>query len=174
MTITVKLFHQAISDAIQEHFYGKVQVVSYPLETNEIQTPAVILEMESAEESQDPGDGRIALHCRLAAHCILGFQTENIGLEVRSFAAQLFVLLTDNKFGLGNKVSWPEGLELHPGEFKPGKAGFESWCVIWEQTIYLGESEWDDARIVPEIVMLGIAPNIGTGHEPDYEDITDV
>ena len=172
MTITVKSFHQAIIDTIKDHFSGKVQVISYPLETSEIRTPVVLLEMESAEEGQDPGDDRLALRCRMAAHCVLGFQTDDIGMEIRSFAAQLFVLLTDNKYGLGSEVSWPEGLELNPGEFKPGKAGFESWCVIWEQTIYLGESEWDDNGVVPEIVMLGIAPDIGIGHDPDYEDIT--
>ncbi len=148
MSTTVKAFHQAVRSAISDHFTGKVQVLAYPMETGEVRTPAVLLEMESAEEGQDPGDGRIAMRCRMAAHCVLGFQTENIGLEVRSFASQLFTLVTDNKFGLGSDVSWPEAMELHPGEFKPGKAGFESWCVIWEQTLYLGESEWDDTGVV--------------------------
>ena len=171
MTTTVKAFHQAVMTAIAEHFTGKVQVLAYPLETSEIQTPAVLLEMESAEEGQDPGDGRIALQCRMAAHCVLGFQTEHIGMEVRSFSSQLFTLIVDNKFGIGGDVSWPEGLEMHPGEFKTGKAGFESWCVIWEQTLYLGESEWDDSGIVPETVMLGIAPNIGAAHEEDYRPV---
>ncbi len=174
MTTTVKTFHQSIMDAIAGHFAGKVQVLAYPLESNEIRTPAVLLEMESAEEGQDPGDGRLALRCRMAAHCVLGYQTEHIGLEVRSFAAQFFTLITDNKFGLGADVSWPQTLELHPGEFKPGKAGFESWCVIWEQTLFLGESEWDDTGIVPETVMLGIAPNIGAAHEPDYVQVSGV
>lgn len=173
MTTTVKAFHQAVMAAIAGHFTGKVQVLAYPMETSQIQTPAVLLEMESAEEGQDPGDGRIALRCRMAAHCVLGFQTEQIGLEVRSFAAQLFTLITDYKFGLGVNISWPEGLELHPGEFKPGKAGFESWCVTWEQTLYLGDSAWDDSGIVPQTVYLGIAPEIGAEHEADYIEVFD-
>ena len=172
MSTSLKDFHNAITQTVTDHFNSKVHVLAYPEELSQIQTPAILLEMESGEEGQDPGDGRFAFRCRMAAHCVLGFQTENIGLEVRSFASQLFIMLMDNKFGLGTDISRPEGLELHPGEFKPGKAGFESWCVIWEQTFYLEESAWDDTGVVPETVMLGIAPDIGIGHEPDYKDIT--
>jgi hypothetical protein len=174
VSTSLKDFHDAIIQAVTDHFDGKVHVLVYPEELSQVQTPAVLLEMDSGEDGQDLGDDRISLSCQFALHCILGFKTENIGLAVRDFSSQVFILLKDNLFGCGRDVSRPENISMSPGEFKPGVAGYESWCVTWEQTIFLGVSAWNDTGVVPEIVMLGIAPDIGIGHEPDYEDITDV
>ena len=174
MSTSLKYFHDAILQVVADHFNDKVHVLAYPEELSQVKTPAVLLEMESGEEGQDLGDDRTALRCQFALHCVLGFKTEDIGLAVRDFSSQVFVLLKDNQFGLGRDVSRPENINISPGEFKPGAAGYESWCVTWEQTIFLGSSAWDDTGVVPETVMLGIAPDIGFGHEPDYEDITNV
>jgi hypothetical protein len=174
VSTSLKDFHDAIIQAVADHFNGKVNVLAYPEELSQVQTPAVLLEMESGEDGQDLGDDRTALRCQFALHCVLSFKTVNIGLAVRDFSSQVFILLKDNLFGLSRDVSRPENINMSPGEFKPGAAGYESWCVTWEQTIFLGVTTWDDTGVVPETVMLGIAPDIGIGHEPDYEDITDV
>ena len=174
MSTSLNDFHDAIIQAVADHFSGKVYVLAYPEELSQVQTPAVLLEMESGEEGQELADDRTALRCQFALHCVLGFKTENIGLAVRDFSSQIFILLKNNLFGLGRDVSRPENINMSPGEFKPGAAGYESWCVTWEQTIFLGSTAWDDAGVVPEMVLLGIAPDIGIGHEPDYKDITNV
>ena len=76
-------------------------------------------------------------------------------------------IIRHNHWGLGADVSHPENMSAQPAEFRPGKAGFESWAVSWDQTVYLGEVEQSES-FLPDTVMAGNAPDVGFGHEDDY------
>lgn len=138
----------------------------------EINTPALLIELELIDEGRDAGDGRDALRCSFTAHCILSNLTPNVEIEVRNFAATVFRLIKGNRFGLGELADDPEGITAGPGEFKPGAEGYESWYVNWEQNVYLGDSMWEGG-IMPHIVKLGWSPDVGTGHADDYEQVTE-
>jgi hypothetical protein len=173
---TLTEFHLAIENAIDAHFGDNVNTIAWyqqgetpagqPLP---IITPAVILEIESAEEGDDIGDDRAPLLCHFTAYCILGQQTEALQIQVREFAAQLFKKVRKNKWGLAHNVSFPGMVTLGPGKFDPEKNGFDSWYVSWDQTLYLGDSIWDSTGIMPTEILWSELPLIGTGNEDHYE-----
>lgn len=172
MSVTLNDLHNAIVATTQAAFGSVVETVAAysPLQADPINTPAVLIEMDSADEGEDCGDGRVPLKCQFLAHCILSTKTPNVQVEVRAFAAQMFQVVRHNNWGLTGNVTRPASLSMLPGEFRPGNHGYESWIVAWEQTLYLGDSVWTGG-VRPETVYLGITPNIGAGHEGDYVQI---
>jgi hypothetical protein len=175
---TLSQFHAAVVASVALRFGDNINTVLW-YEQGEtasgqplpIITPAVILEIESAEEGDDIGDDRAPLLMHITAYCILGQQTDNLQMEVRNFASQLFALIRKNKWTLGHSVSFPGGITLGPGKFDPEKNGYESWFVSWDQTIYLGDNVWDSTGIPPQEVWLGLSPEIGLAFVDKYTRI---
>lgn len=175
---TLTQFHDAIAEAIAAHFGDNINTVAWyeqgETETGQplpITTPAIILEIESADEGDDAGDDRAPLLCHLTAYCILGQQTPQLQIQVREFAAQLFAKVRKNKWNLGHDVSFPGGITLGPGKFNPEKSGYDSWFVSWDQTLYLGVDVWDSSAIRPTEILWSDKPLIGTGFEDYYVEL---
>lgn len=178
---TVSGFHAAIKTAITTAFGANVNTVAWyehgeaadgqPLP---IKTPAIILEVDSADGGDDVGDDRTPLTVQITAYCILGRSTTDLQVQVRTFAAQLFALARKNKWGLGKNVSFPSGFTLGAGKFDPEKNGYESFFVSWEQTLYLGTSVWDATGIQPTEVWWGWSPEIGIPHVADYIRVDEI
>lgn len=171
MSVTVTDLHNAIIQAFKAQFTDRVETIATyrATSTDPINTPALLLEMEDASEGPDAGDERTPLRCRFTAHCMLSFQTPNVEIEVREFAAEVFRLIRHNLWGLSGSVKRPEQIEMGPGQFKPGKAGYESCYVTWEQVIYLGDTVWTNEGTVPTEVYVAYEPNTGEGG--DYEAV---
>jgi hypothetical protein len=175
---TLTEFHAALGNQIAAHFGDNVNTVTWyqqgetpagqPLP---IVTPAVILEIENAEEGDDVGDDRAPLLCHITAYCILGQQTTSLQIQVRDFAAQLFTKVRKNKWGLAHNVSFPGMITLGPGKFDPEKNGYDSWFVSWDQTLYLGDSVWDSTGIMPTEILWSELPLIGFNNEDHYKPL---
>lgn len=120
----------------------------------QIDTPAVLLELEVIEEdvAEDDGTDRVPLRCTWTLHCILSTRTPNVHREIRSMAAHVLGLIRRQRWG-GLPVRPPEQIEGGPGGISEGPHGFEAWYVTWEQMLYLGDDIWD-----------GEAPTIDTVH----------
>jgi hypothetical protein len=171
-------FHAAIAAAIATHFGDNINTTLWYQQAEDangqalpVTTPAVILEIESADEGEDAGDDRAPLLCHISAYCILGQQTSDLQIQTRSFAAQLFALVRKNKWGLGHDVSFPGGITLGPGKFDPEKTGYDSWFISWDQTLFLGADVWDSSAILPTEIWLHQAPEIGLPFENDYDRV---
>lgn len=180
-TTTITQFHTAISTAIATHFGANVNTVAWYEQGEEtngqpkaIKTPAIILDIESADEGEDGGDDRTPLLCHITAYCILGRATPSLEIAVRDFASQLFAKLRKNKWGLGHNVSFPSSITLGPGKFDPEKNGYESWFVSWDQTVFLGTDVWLGTGSVPTDIYLGFSPEIGFGYEDKYDVVTEL
>lgn len=172
---TLADFHAAVSGILATYFAANVNTIVW-YEQGEtstgqplpIKTPAVILEIEAAEEGDDAGDDRSPLLMHITAYCILSQQTADLQIQLRSFAAQLFAKVRKNKWGLGNTVSFPGGITLGPGKFDPEATGYDSWFVSWDQTLYLGESIWKPGGIIPTEVWWNWSPEIGSDFVDSY------
>jgi hypothetical protein len=175
---TLTDFHDAIQTGIAEHFGDNINsalwyeqggsATGQPLP---VLTPAIIIELEAADEGDDAGDERAPLLCHITAYCILGQQTTQLQLQIRDFAAQLFALVRKNKWGLAHDVGFPGGITLGPGKFDPEKTGYDSWFVSWDQTLYLGDDVWDSTGIIPAEILWSWAPKIGTDFETEYQTL---
>jgi len=172
---TLSEFHAAIQAKIAAHFGVNINTVAWyeqgETESGQptpIKTPAIILELESADEGDDVGDDRTPFAAHITVYCILGRKTPDLQIQVRSFAAQLFALVRKNKWGLAHSVSFPSALTSGEGKFDPEKNGYESWYVSWNQTVYLGDDVWDGTGIPPTEVWLGLSPEIGIPYVDKY------
>lgn len=165
--------HDSIIEIIRTEMPMLKTVKSYdPTERDAIKTPALMLELVEMKPGRKLGDGRLSLTAEFAAHCCLSVKTDRVEIEIRNFAAKLLQVVNGNKWGLADAVERPTDLAAFPGMFKPDDKGFESWVVVWEQTIHLGEV-WQDADFLPTDVYVGEAPDIGAAHEDKYWKITD-
>ncbi len=168
----LKQLQVAVKQAIETEFDSIVKTVElYGDSLESVNTQAVIISMDNADEGNDIGDERVPVQCDFSALCLLGFSTANVQLEIREFALQLFTLVRQNKWNLGTAVSFPENLSIQPGPFDPEKNGYESFIVSWQQTVYVGPSVWDASGVMPTEVNLGWLPKVGSGFEADYEQI---
>ncbi|HSH30606.1 MAG TPA: hypothetical protein VK971_11910 [Thiohalobacter sp.] len=137
--MTLTQIHDAILQAMTAQFSGEVENIGHyrPAQTDPVNTPALLLEMEEAQDQASPGNARIPLRCRFTLHCLLSFQTPDVEVQVREFAAAVFRLVRNNTWGFSpQEIKVPEGLELGPGQILPEKDGYEGWFVTWEQVIF--------------------------------------
>lgn len=168
-------FHAAIAAAIAAFFGDNINSVLWYAQGEDaasqplpVITPAVILDIESAEEGEDAGDDRAPLLCHITAYCILGQKTADLQIQVRSFAAQLFTLVRKNKWSLGRAVGFPGGITMGPGKFDPEKNGYDSWYVSWDQTLFMGADVWDSSAVLPTEIWWNWTPEIGADFVDSY------
>lgn len=114
-----------------------------------IDTPAILIELEKHSEGKKQGDGRAVVNCEIAVHCILGTSTPNLQRELRNFGVEVQRLLTEQGFCLHEvPAGTPEDVNGMPGWWqKAGAGGYDSWVVIFEQTVLIGESVWSPKLI---------------------------
>jgi len=145
----------------QAHFAQQVVTVDdYPENLNsKVNTPAIFFEVETGGQGLDLGDDRVAIKLNLVAHLVLSNDLPNVKREIVAFASEMFRFVCENFWNLNGKITAPEHIEIGPSDFKPGKHGFESWYCSWEQTIYLGVSEWAPTDFTPTQVYLGVNIN---------------
>ena len=139
-------------------------VAQYNPMDRQLVAPAIRIDISGHKPGSDNGDGRLPACCEFVAWCSYGSQ----GFQAAEAAARLTEFIRYTHWQLGAKVTHPDNIKAEPAQFRPGKAGFESWLVSWEQTVYLGSTEADDG-ILPDTVLVGIDPEIGADHEDKYE-----
>jgi hypothetical protein len=162
-------YHTALVDAIKNHFGDSLNTVQayFPIYQSEdldkglqIETPAVLVEIEQfyADADLDAGDGRDALILQVALHCVLGDQTPNLQQELRNFAAEMLRLLKNKRLTPCASSQIPQNMQAMPGRFAKGQGGYDSFVVVFEQTVYLGEAAWQP-QAPPQTVWFGRAIN---------------
>lgn len=164
--------HDAMVQTLKDRLPLNTCEAYHPAENEEghhtrVKSPAILVELAECKPGKPVSGGRLAFDCEFVFHCVLSTKTDRVEIEIRNFAAAAALVLKNNRFGLAKSVKAPTDINLYPGVFKPGDKGFESWVVVTNQTVYLGEhSEAYD--YLPTELLLGFAPNIGPGHESDY------
>lgn len=165
--------HESIIKTIKAAMPMLKTVKSYdPSERDALVTPALLLELVEMKPGKKRGDGRLPITAEFAAHCCLSVKTDQVDIEIRNFAAKMLQVVNGSRWGLNDAVERPDELGAFPGMFKPDDKGFESWVVVWEQNIHLGDV-WQDADFLPIEVYVGETPNLGTSAQGKYENITD-
>ena len=174
MTATLTQVHDAITESLKTAFSHKVRTIRVhsPL-YKELQAPALLLALESMRMGKNNGDGRTAIDCDFTICGILavkGLPEEKISIAIGNFAAEIIGLVENNHWGLGANVTHPENISGQPAEFKPGKQGYESWAVTWQQTVYIGDIE-EAEKFLPDTLMVGQSPEVGSNHKDDYVEL---
>lgn len=174
MSITLTEYHSAVTDWIESNEYLSwiASVESYPeLESppTEISAYFGVTNWERAAEQPGTGEVAMVLSCQLLI--VFPKATPNLHLNIREAVMSLSLELESQRFGLEAKAVVFSGAE--PDYFNPELDECETWSVRWEHEIKISSvhSDLEATEITPSKVYLGLADDIGTGHEDDYEVI---
>lgn len=163
--------HDAIKAGISAQFPALTSVEDYGAPRKSLQVPAVLIELVDMEvdPESDPGTEQLPAVSKWVARVVMSFRAENVHREIRKLAGALGVLVQQNRWG--QRVSPAQVTYIGPDAFDPELDKFEVWAVEWDQQIDLGQSVWTGEGVTPERVMIGFAPDIGPGQEPEYTEI---
>lgn len=151
--------HDAIVDALREHFGSRVrQVGGYsPLDplTDEpqsaLQVPALLVRIAAATQD-DEGDpdpvGRLVFRAECEVRCVLSIESQDLGRDLIDLATQVAALVLPrrrgdqrrrgNRWGLGAAAESPLAVSVEEDfEFPQGLHGRAAYLVRWEQIFYL-------------------------------------
>jgi len=134
--------------------------------------PAILVDLVELEPEpdQDPETGELPVLVHFEARVILGFRTVKVRRAVASAAGALAAFLHDNRLG----VKWGAGVVLScaPDEFAPQAEKVDVWSVEWVHRAHIGDAIELEEGDLPTEVYLSWAPEIGTDHEDDYQEVT--
>jgi len=135
-----------------------------------IHAPAVLVAVLGVKTISDPGvDGQMDVQARFVAYAVAKYANDRQKREggCIDLAEAVALLIHNNNFaspGVGTaNVMQMQGMTNAAAD----KAGFSIWSITWEQQIRIGAAPVSNYGPLTD-VKIGIAPNIGIGHEPDY------
>lgn len=134
----------------------------------ELVTPALVLDLESFEIGEDPGDGRTPAQARWTIHCLMPQSAEGSEVLVRSMAAEVFARVRFNKWNLGADVDYPDTVNADEGRLWPGLHGHHHWTVSWDQVLYLVLEDDTEEPFCPDDCYSSFEPATGETFEDDY------
>lgn len=131
-----------------------------------IPLPAVLLELAELEPGTDPGTGETALIGRFQARIVVDPVVAQPEQRASLMAAALAVALRGQRWGL--PIDAAEFVDASLDWFKPELDSYVVWLVEFRHEFHLGQLEWPYADSTGTTLYLGIDPDTGPGHEPDY------
>lgn len=135
-------YHSQLKALLVAQFASLQTVTDYCVGET-LATPAILIEVESMQMGGLKSDGKTPLVLSVALHCVLGHTTPNLELELRNFAGQVMSLMHNQYLDMPDILNAPLNITAMPGDFKKGKAGFDSFVVTYEQTLLVGEGAFD-------------------------------
>ena len=161
--------HEAIKASVSLAFPNTF-VDFYPRPGEQVQTPAILLEMEEIDSEDDGGFGteQIEVSLKFNAYCLMSYKSGN-KLALRSMAACLVTHIHRQRWGV--PVGPARSISARQDSFGGPSDEYETMRVEFEHDAILGLSVWDDSGVVPISVFVGEAPKIGPPNIADYTPI---
>jgi len=138
-----------------------------------IHAPAVLVAALGCKPISDPGiAGQMDISCRMAAYVLAqhhGDRSKREGACI-DMVEHVATIIHNNNFN-APLVSPAKVIQMQgQTNASADDAGFALWSVVWEQQTRIGAAPVSNYGPLTD-VKIGIAPNIGIGHEPDYAPI---
>lgn len=173
--VDLDALHDAIVADIRAQFPGLQTVEFYRTDERKgMLLPAVILNLAEFENEPDvdPGTEQLAVTARFEAEIIMGFRVPNVKREIRKFAAAFAAWMRLRRFTRENVHTGPaQVIGCYPDDFDPELDQYEVWRMEWSQVLHLGNTVWTNDGAVPTQVFTSWVPDIGNGHEADYDRV---
>ncbi|RKR02594.1 hypothetical protein C7446_2312 [Kushneria sinocarnis] len=167
--INLDALHEAILTCIRHRFPALQTVDDYPDDRQRIVAPAVLVELTELAPipDEDPGTGQLALEAQFEARYIVGFRGLEQQREIRRNVATLAHFVHQQRWGMAIEPARVTACERD--EFSPELDQYHVWRLEWSQTLYVGESVWQDEGVPPTNIHVGVAPAIGPEREDRYQ-----
>lgn len=143
--------------------------------------PAVFVAILGAKKSTPVGDGTHTLPLKLSAFVVTkGAKDLPHDDAALNICEALAGWIPSQRFGVAGVGDASEAIWANLHSTGTQARGVSLMAVTWEQQLTIGAADidpitgepLDSADPVPSEVYVGIAPEIGLGHEPDYEEVT--
>lgn len=185
--VDLAVLHAAIVADIKAQFPALVTVEFYREDRKDLPKPACLLELTELESlpEDDPGTEQLAVMAKFEAELVISFRTPQAKQSIRLLAASLAAWLRlrrwNDQANPGKKLptgaalvigAYQDDFAVMGGQRDPALEQFEVWRVEWQQIIHLGATVWTDEGATPSIVYMGQAPEVGTGNEGDYVQVS--
>ncbi len=162
--------HAAIIASLKSTFSSVPTCEAYPRLVKKISSPAILTEIVDLTPTTDLGTEQLEVAARFRAYIV--FDLTDLAAEmdtVNMAAAVAAAIKKASRFGC--EVGPAKVLSVEPADFKPDLLGFSSWVVEWTHEVCFGDSVWSGTGSPVTEIMVGWSPDIGIGHEPDYEQV---
>lgn len=164
MTLDVLL--TAVEQTLAAQLTEIEQILREPLGDIAPTPPALLLDLAQLLPDRDPGTGETAVICAFQARLLVPLDDAAAEALALRCVARLALLLRSQTWGLD--VQPPTFIQAQPASDDPALSAYRCWLVEWRQPLLLGEPEWPWEDLPPGSLLLGIDPQTGSGHEPDY------
>lgn len=178
--ITLDQYYSAVVSDIAAAFpvFQTIEFDREDIDTNAPQLPACLLEITEFEDNDNDYQTG-AWHClaNVEMRILVSFKTENAKLECRKLAVALAHWLRFKRFTHPSdpQKKLPTGPALLTGCYLDDfdeLENYEVWRVEYTQAMTFGPSVWTDDGVTPTQVYAGFSPDIGSGNENDYTELT--
>ena len=161
-----------------------VQVIKmFPLndlEIDDLPLPSILVDLYEVEPDPDCdlGTGQLGVQLMFQAYVVVGSTAQGASLTVRKLALALGAVINDgNRFDTPG-VSPSIVTDIIGMPKITGQRQYLVWSVEWQHATTIGAEDMlcDDPPVDADeidLVMLGFDPDVGPGHEDDYETVID-
>lgn len=174
--IDVAALHEAIRHGLRKEFSTSAipTIECYARPGEKIATPAVYFEMDDATPSGDEtGSGQLSVDLSFSAWCVVsakGAWTAHVA--VQTLALAVAAAIHGQRWGQSVSAAHIDRIEAAEFASDPNRA----YCVYrvgWTHEALVGTSVWDADKlgVTPSGVHVGLASDVGFGHENDYTEI---
>ncbi|NBF04728.1 hypothetical protein GV819_20810 [Pseudomonas sp. Fl5BN2] len=158
----------AITSTIKAAMPHLHTVEAFPKALDGSSEPAIYLAIIGLDQGPDPGDGRSCMRATFEARALVDPSLAQAPLQAAILAAQLIELLRCQHWAL-DFVEGATAVSAKPAGTSAEPVQSAEWIVQWQQLIYLGQEQWPWPNQPPGTLVLGFSPDIGPGHEADYQ-----
>ncbi|MGB2080041.1 MAG: hypothetical protein ACPHV3_09650 [Vibrio sp.] len=168
--ITLTDYHDAVVTWIKDNASWLQSVDYYPETRTELATPCAFFSVEDWEKSEKQrANGQLSLDVRCELILVFGMLEPEYQRAIRNAAMALSLLIDDARFGLTIPGAVLESAS--PDAFDPELDGYAVWSIRWLQRLDIGDIEISADEFKPSKILVGLSPDIGLGHEQDYEEL---
>lgn len=167
--IEIKL-SEAFPDFKIVEFYREEEEREPPKES---ELPALLLENPELEPNsdEDPGTEQLSVLARFEARVVVNFREDKAKILVAKIAGMVAAFMHKNRHFHRVKGCPVTVDSIMRDNFYPELDRFEVWRIDFHCIAWLGESVWTNDGTTPGEPVYSWVPEIGTGHENDYEGV---
>ncbi len=143
-------------------------VEAFPEVLEGIPTPAIFFAITGMDPGDDPGDGRSCVRATFEACVLVDANRRRAPLQASILAAQLTDLLRMQYWDL-DFVEGTTAVRAMPDGSTPELVQCAAWAVQWQQTVYLGATDWPWSDEPPGVLELNLGddvPGVRIGAQP--------
>ncbi|WP_256205410.1 hypothetical protein [Pseudomonas tussilaginis] len=167
------LLHDAMTAAMVAGLPQVKHVEAYPVIKEGMPLPALIYAMTGVAPATSPGDGRLCVKATFEACILVESKRKMAPLQAAILASKLMQLL-DEQYWNVDFVDQVHGVQAMPTEMVPELARCMGWSVMWQQDVYLGDTEWPWENEPPGSLLFAFYPDTGAGSEGGYQSPEDM